>query len=133
LDQKLLSAKNIHSYDPIQQGHTLILDGQTLVNLEIFQNSFDGGERGTLHKLLNHCVTPFGKRHFRRWLCHPLRQVKAIHARLDAIDDFHRLSGVHSKYYHCLRYALLIHVCWYLCCSLLIYSIFELIYWFFSI
>ena len=67
---------------------TLLLDGQTLINLEILQNSVDGSETGTLLHLLNHAITPFGKRLFKKWLCHPLRSVHHINERLDAVQDF---------------------------------------------
>ncbi|KAG0227605.1 DNA mismatch repair protein msh6 [Actinomortierella wolfii] len=93
LDDELLSFKNFSIYDPVRQASTLILDGQTLSNLEIFQNSTNGSEQGTLFHLLNRCVTPFGKRLFRRWLCHPLRSRQAIMARLDAVEDLMRVPG----------------------------------------
>nr|POF02689.1 dna mismatch repair protein msh7 [Quercus suber] len=35
----------------------LRIDGQTLVNLEIFNNNADGGPSGTLYKFLDNCVT----------------------------------------------------------------------------
>lgn len=31
-----------------------------------------GDSVGTLSNLLNDCVTPFAKRMFRQWVCHPL-------------------------------------------------------------
>ncbi|KAJ3324736.1 DNA mismatch repair protein msh6 [Boothiomyces sp. JEL0866] len=93
LDRSLVSAGNVHIYDPVRSSSSLILDGQTLINLEIFQNTSDGGEKGTLFKLLNHCVTPFGKRLFKRWLCYPLRSVESINYRLDAIEDLTEISG----------------------------------------
>ncbi|KAF9917476.1 DNA mismatch repair protein msh6 [Lobosporangium transversale] len=93
LDEELLSFKNFHIYDPVRQASTLILDGQTLSNLEVFQNNSDGTEAGTVFRLLNRCVTPFGKRLFRRWLCHPLRSSSAISARLDAVEDLMRVPG----------------------------------------
>ncbi|KAI1321166.1 DNA mismatch repair protein msh6 [Mortierella claussenii] len=93
LDTELLSFKNFHVYDPVRQASTLILDGQTLSNLEVFQNNSDGSEAGTVLRLLNRCVTPFGKRLFRRWLCHPLRSTPAISARLDAVEDLMRVPG----------------------------------------
>lgn len=47
----------------------------------------EGGTEGTLYALLQKCVTPFGKRLFRVWLCHPLRDTGAINARLDAVEE----------------------------------------------
>ncbi|KAG4306432.1 hypothetical protein PORY_000420 [Pneumocystis oryctolagi] len=86
MDKTLCTLGNFEWYDPIQESSSLILDGQTLKNLEIFSNSYDGGAEGTLMKLLNRCTTPFGKRLFRFWLCHPLRSVKDINERLDAVE-----------------------------------------------
>ncbi|KAJ4397706.1 DNA mismatch repair protein msh6 [Gnomoniopsis smithogilvyi] len=86
LERTLLSQRNFSWYNPIHRNGTLILDGQTLINLEIFSNNVDGGSEGTLFSLLNRCVTPFGKRLFRQWLCHPLCNISKINQRLDAVD-----------------------------------------------
>ncbi|KAK4049028.1 DNA mismatch repair protein msh6 [Microbotryomycetes sp. JL201] len=86
LDQDLVTTKNFNIYDPISQGKALVLDGQTLAHIEVLQNSL-GGQEGTLLQLLMRCVTPFGKRLFKVWLCTPLREVAAINDRLDAVDD----------------------------------------------
>ena len=67
-------------FDPIRDGQSLILDGQTLAHIEILQNS-DGTDEGTLFKLLCRCSTPFGKRLFKIWVCQPLRKAKDINAR----------------------------------------------------
>lgn len=86
IDRELISIGNFEWYDPIRKATSLVLDGQTLQNLEIFQNTFDGSQTGTLFSLLNRCITPFGKRMFRLWLCHPLADQKKIEARYDAVD-----------------------------------------------
>ncbi|KAK2071247.1 hypothetical protein P8C59_005685 [Phyllachora maydis] len=86
IDGSLVSQGNFEWYHPIHRNGTLILDGQTLINLEIFANSLDGGSEGTLFGLLNKCVTPFGKRLFRQWVCHPLGNIQKINERLDAVD-----------------------------------------------
>jgi DNA mismatch repair protein MSH6 len=86
LDQNLLSQGNFESYNPIHRNGTLILDGQSLINLEIFSNTANGGPEGTLFSLLNRCITPFGKRLFRQWVCHPLCDVRKINERLDAVE-----------------------------------------------
>ncbi|PPR06375.1 hypothetical protein CVT24_002487 [Panaeolus cyanescens] len=86
IDKDILSMKNFNIYDPLKRGQGLTLDGQTLAHLEILRNN-EGTEDGSLLKLLNRCVTPFGKRLFRIWLCTPLREVSAINDRLDAVED----------------------------------------------
>ncbi|KAK6538595.1 DNA mismatch repair protein msh6 [Orbilia ellipsospora] len=86
IDTDLVSLANFQWYDPIRKSTSLVMDGQTLQNLEIFSNSFDGGAAGTLFNLLNQCITPFGKRTFRQWLCHPLSDARKINARLDAVE-----------------------------------------------
>ncbi|KAI0144435.1 DNA mismatch repair protein msh6 [Xylariaceae sp. FL1272] len=86
IERDLLSQGNFSWYNPIHKNGTLILDGQTLINLEIFSNSVNGGTDGTLFSLLNRCVTPFGKRLFRQWVCHPLCNIQKINERLDAVD-----------------------------------------------
>lgn len=87
LDTQLLSLKNIHLFNPMESTSSMILDGQSLHNLEVLENNSDGSSTGSILALLNHCITPFGKRLFRKWLCHPLCSVSAINARLDAVED----------------------------------------------
>ncbi|XP_015966496.1 DNA mismatch repair protein MSH7 isoform X1 [Arachis duranensis] len=65
----------------------LKMDGQTLINLEIFGNNADGGKTGTLYKYLDNCVTSSGKRLLRNWICRPLKDAEGIKKRLDAVDD----------------------------------------------
>ncbi|KAI1347126.1 DNA mismatch repair protein msh6 [Xylaria sp. FL0043] len=86
IERNLLSQRHFTWYNPIHKNGTLILDGQTLINLEIFSNSVNGGVEGTLFSLLNRCITPFGKRLFRQWVCHPLCNIQKINERLDAVD-----------------------------------------------
>jgi DNA mismatch repair protein MSH6 len=98
LERHLLTQGNFTWYSPIQKGTTLVLDGQTLINLEIFANSFDGGQEGTLFALLNRCVTPFGKRMFRQWVCHPLADAKRINERLDAVDMLNKDRSLSDQF-----------------------------------
>ncbi|OBT60465.1 hypothetical protein VE03_10174 [Pseudogymnoascus sp. 23342-1-I1] len=98
LDRDLLSQRNFAWYNPIQKSTTLVLDGQTLINLEIFANTYDGGQAGTLFKMLNRCITPFGKRMFRQWVCHPLADAKKINERLDAVDMLNADSTLREQF-----------------------------------
>ncbi|XP_077212403.1 MUTS homolog 7 isoform X2 [Tasmannia lanceolata] len=68
----------------------LRMDGQTLVNLEIFSNNSDGGSSGTLYKYLDSCVTSSGKRLLRSWICHPLKNVGEINDRLNMVEGLMR-------------------------------------------
>ncbi|KAL7944924.1 DNA repair protein [Trichoderma barbatum] len=86
LEGPLLSQGNFEVYNPIQKSSTLVLDGQTLTNLELFSNTVNGNTDGTLFGLLNKCITPFGKRLFRQWVAHPLCNIDRINERLDAVE-----------------------------------------------
>ncbi|THH03935.1 hypothetical protein EW145_g5888 [Phellinidium pouzarii] len=86
IDKDILSMKNFNVYDPMKRGQGLVLDGQTLAHVEVLQNS-EGTDEGSLLKILGRCITPFGKRLFRIWLCMPLREISTINARLDAVQD----------------------------------------------
>ncbi|KAG0498938.1 hypothetical protein HPP92_003629 [Vanilla planifolia] len=79
----------------------LRMDGQALVNLEIFGNNFDGGLSGTLYKHLDHCRTASGKRLLRRWICHPLKDICAINDRLNVVEglvDHPEVISVMAQY-----------------------------------
>ncbi|AJU90001.1 Msh6p [Saccharomyces cerevisiae YJM1304] len=87
LDKNLISMKNIKEYDFVKSQHSMVLDGITLQNLEIFSNSFDGSDKGTLFKLFNRAITPMGKRMMKKWLMHPLLRKNDIESRLDSVDS----------------------------------------------
>ncbi|XP_062090746.1 DNA mismatch repair protein MSH7 [Humulus lupulus] len=72
----------------------LKMDGQTLLNLEIFNNNADGGTSGTLYKYLDNCVTSSGKRLLRRWICHPLKDIDRINYRLNAVEALMQHSEI---------------------------------------
>jgi len=86
IDRDTVTLGNISWYDPIRTATSLVLDGQSLINLEIFANTFDGGPDGTLFAMLNRCISPFGKRMLKQWVQHPLADAAKINARLDAVD-----------------------------------------------
>lgn len=98
IERDLITIGNFTWYDPIKKASSLVLDGQTLINMEIFANSFDGGADGTLFQLLNRCITPFGKRTFKQWVCHPLMDSKRINTRLDAVDSLNADPSVRDQF-----------------------------------
>lgn len=87
LELSILSLGNIKEYKISRSVSThMHLDGITLNNLEILNNNFDGGDKGTLFALLNRAITPFGKRTLKLWVLHPLMNTNEINARYDAVD-----------------------------------------------
>ncbi|KAM7277513.1 hypothetical protein ACFE04_019379 [Oxalis oulophora] len=74
-------------FGDIAQKPFLVLDAAALENLEIFENSRNGGSSGTLYAQLNHCVTAFGKRLLKTWLARPLYHLEAIKERQDAVSE----------------------------------------------
>lgn len=86
LDSAVMSLGNIHQYNISRGSSHMLLDGITLTNLEVLHNNFDGGDRGTLLKLVNRAITPFGKRMLKNWVLHPLMDIDDINARQDAVE-----------------------------------------------
>lgn len=98
IERQLVTLGNFTWYDPIRKATSLVLDGQSLINLEIFANNFDGSGDGTLFQMLNRCITPFGKRLLRQWVCHPLADADKINARLDAVDALNADSSITDNF-----------------------------------
>uniref|UniRef100_A0A8C5MKP8 DNA mismatch repair protein n=2 Tax=Leptobrachium leishanense TaxID=445787 RepID=A0A8C5MKP8_9ANUR len=102
IDQELLSMANFEEYVPVDKdidksqtstsffaktSQRMVLDGVTLANLEILQNGTNGSTEGTLLEKLDTCITPFGKRLLKQWLCAPLCNPFSINDRLNALED----------------------------------------------
>ena len=68
----------------------MIVDATTQRNLELIKNARDGSTRGTLLSVLSKTVTPMGKRKLKQWMLRPLRDLKEIEARQDAIEELAR-------------------------------------------
>ncbi|KAF2859047.1 DNA mismatch repair protein Msh6 [Piedraia hortae CBS 480.64] len=98
IEKDLLTCGNFSWYDPIRKATSLVLDGQSLINLEIFANTFDGSTEGTLFSMINRCITPFGKRMMRQWVCHPLADARKIEQRLDAVDALNADGTVMNRF-----------------------------------
>ncbi|KAG5490069.1 hypothetical protein JKF63_00188 [Porcisia hertigi] len=72
----------------------LVLDANTLSNLEILTNLHDGSEKHSLNECLNHCKTNGGRRLFRAWLLRPSASARVIAARQDAVQFLVRYNLV---------------------------------------
>ncbi|MBP8128759.1 MAG: DNA mismatch repair protein MutS [Candidatus Hydrogenedentes bacterium] len=67
----------------------VVLDGNTQRNLELIESLADKRKHGTLLGVLDRTLTPMGARMLRHWILHPLVDVMAIRARLDAVETLH--------------------------------------------
>ncbi len=85
--------RSIRLYDPSEY---MSLDFATRRNLEIFY-TFDGSRQGTLFQILDKTLTPMGGRLFKKWLAAPLRRLKPIQQRLEAVDALFRSPDVRRQ------------------------------------
>lgn len=74
-------------YITFLQANHMILTADTLENLEVFHNTFNGSTHGSLIWLLDHTRTKFGYRMLKQWIAKPLIDREAIGKRLDAVQE----------------------------------------------
>ena len=67
-------------------GESLILDKQTVRNLELFKPLMGDSADSTLIKHIDYTLTAAGGRMLRSWIMRPLRKIKSIQTRLDAVN-----------------------------------------------
>lgn len=72
------------------RGQNMLLNGATMRNLELFENSTNHTSTGSLYAVINHTSTQFGARLLRKWLANPLIDTDKINLRLKAVEQ---LSG----------------------------------------
>lgn len=71
------------------------LDKFTVRNLELVEGMGDEGK--SLLDVIDRTISPMGARLLRRWLLFPLKDVKAINARLDVVEYFFRHPEQHDE------------------------------------
>ncbi len=74
----------------------MILDDQTITNLEIIENQQERSRSRTLFSVLNYTRTAMGRRTLEHMLLHPLLDRVKIQKRLDAVQyfyEYHDLTG----------------------------------------
>jgi DNA mismatch repair protein MSH6 len=93
-DRELLSQKHVQNYFNARGGAAgggekqhLVLDGQTLANLEVVKSQ-KGTVKGTLLEFVDRTSSPFGKRRLREWLLQPLVNIQSLTDRQDAVEFF---------------------------------------------
>ncbi|RAL15610.1 mismatch repair protein MSH3 [Aspergillus homomorphus CBS 101889] len=65
----------------------MLLNGNTLMSLEIYQNQTDHTTKGSLFWTLDRTQTRFGQRLLRKWVGRPLLDKTALEARVDAVEE----------------------------------------------
>ena len=80
------SLRHVERLVPYVPGDALVLDAQAREHLELFRAQGDGGRKGSLLGAIDECCTAMGGRLLARWLAYPLREVRGIAARQDAVE-----------------------------------------------
>ncbi len=87
--------KHISNLARIEEDRFVWLDRFTVRNLELIQPLNEGAK--TLVKVIDHTLTPMGARMLRRWISFPLKNVKAINDRLDAVEFLCKNDEIKEK------------------------------------
>lgn len=73
------------------------LDAATKRNLELTASIQEGGTEGTLISILDKTCTAMGGRLLRKWVMRPLKVLKPIQQRLDAVEEFFTVHDIRSQ------------------------------------
>ncbi|EGN95451.1 hypothetical protein SERLA73DRAFT_59941 [Serpula lacrymans var. lacrymans S7.3] len=65
----------------------MLLNGNTLVNLEIYRNETDFTTKGSLMWILDRTTTKFGARLLKSWVGRPLVHKEILEERMDAVEE----------------------------------------------
>src|SRR5215216_2750378 len=93
--------QHITSIQRIDQGDYLWMDRFTIRNLELLNSPVDGGL--TLLKVLDNTCSPMGARLLKRWIVFPLKDIKKINERLDAVAYLILNADLRNKLMHALQ------------------------------
>ncbi|MFX1323363.1 MAG: DNA mismatch repair protein MutS, partial [Promethearchaeota archaeon] len=72
----------------IQEENVMHLDYITQRNLELIHSLWEKGKNFTLYNIFNHTHTPMGARLLRKFILHPLLDIKKINNRLNIVQKF---------------------------------------------
>ena len=81
----------------------MVLDASTRRNLELTETIRGGEMRGSLLGVIDHTMTPMGKRLIRQWISKPLVNVSAIRKRQEGVDFFFRNGMTRAEIRAALR------------------------------
>lgn len=92
---------HINTLTPIEEDRYVRIDRFTQRNLELVESLSEEGI--SLLDVLDHTVTPMGARMLHSWIVMPLRDIKAINDRLDAVDFFFRNPDIAARTVEALK------------------------------
>lgn len=74
-------------FQPFSARSYMLLNGNTLTNLEIYQNQTDHTSKGSLFWTLDRTKTRFGQRLLRKWVGRPLLNKNELEERVAAVEE----------------------------------------------
>ncbi len=87
----LYHLRRLYAYE---SSEFMSLDPATKRNLELTASLQEGGVDGTLISIMDDTCTAMGGRLLRRWIMRPLKRLKPIQARLDAVEELYKIHDV---------------------------------------
>lgn len=91
-------------FQPFSARSYMLLNGNTLTSLEIYQNQTDNTVKGSLFWTMDRTKTRFGQRLFRKWIGRPLIDKARLEERMAAVEELK--EGEHTRSVDKLKYLL---------------------------
>lgn len=83
-------------FQPFSARSHMLLNGNTLTSLEVYQNQTDFTTKGSLFWALDRTMTRYGSRLLRKWVGRPLLDKGSIEERLTAVEELMSIEkGIH--------------------------------------
>ena len=96
-ETQMVENNNISSIGFYKIDDYLHLDKNTIANLELIETNRSKDRKGSLLWVLDKTLTPMGARLIKNWIERPLKDIKRINKRLDAVEDLYGKSDLSSK------------------------------------
>jgi DNA mismatch repair protein MutS len=87
--------KHITALSRIHEDHYVWLDKFTVRNLELFYPLYEGGK--AFIDIIDRTISPMGARLMKRWVAMPLKDIKPVNERLDAVEYMIRNGEVRDE------------------------------------
>ena len=88
---------HISSIKLIKNSDYMILDSNTIRNLELLESSKDASKKASLLGVLDKTCTNMGARNIRKWIEKPLKNSKEINLRLDAVEELINSTSIRKN------------------------------------